>query len=178
MKKVLVLVLVLAMTQLTWAGIATLRVNASDALSDYTPNSVITIEIVTEFGAGTDTTGAISMDSVSATAGAWASPALNAGFNDLANPGTVNGLSITGIAGSTTTSVPDIGSGLVLWSAEFTVPVLPPSSVVDISTTNFFANPTDFSDFATETNVLQLHIIPEPITIALLGLGGLFIRRK
>ncbi len=173
MKKVLVLVLVLAMTQLTWAGIATLQVNASDAASDYTPGSTITIEIVTDF-----TVASISADSVDATAGAWSDQAINATFNDLANAGTISGLSITGIAGTLTTSTADIEAGAVLWSAELTIPDLPSSSIVTLSTTNFFSAMGSFEDMATETNSLELHIIPEPITLALLGLGGLFIRRK
>jgi len=30
----------------------------------------------------------------------------------------------------------------------------------------------------TATNTLEIHVIPEPMTIALLGLGGLFLRRR
>jgi hypothetical protein len=172
MKKVLVLVLVLAMTQLTWAGIATLQVNSADAASDYAPGTTVTIEIVYDF-----TAGGMSMDSVDATAGSWSDPALNIGFDDVHVNGTVAGSSITGIGGSTGTSSADVAAGAVLWSAEFTVPELPSSSIVTISTSNFFVSPTDFSDMTFETNALELHVIPEPITLALLGLGGLFIRR-
>jgi hypothetical protein len=184
MKKLVVLVLVLAMAQLSFAGIATLRVNAADVKNDYLPSDTITIEIVASYDTGmggTDTTGSMSMDSISATAGEAISTWINAGFNDIANPGLVvntGGMAVQGIAGTITTSAPDIAAGEVLWSMEFHIPDLPGSTIIDISTVNFFSAPSDFTDMATETNVLSLHIVPEPITMALLGLGGLFLRRR
>jgi len=180
MKKLLVLVLVLAMTQLSWAGIATLRVAGGG--DEFMPSDMITIEIVTAFEGGTDTTGSLSMDYVLATSGEAISTWINPGFNDIGNPGlvlgNVGGNLVQGVAGTITTSAPDIGSGEVLWSMVFHVPDLPASTIIEISTQNFFAAPTDFSDMAMETNVLTLHIIPEPITMTLLGLGGLFLRRR
>lgn len=178
MKKLFVLVLVLAMTQMSWAGLATLAVNSADVNPlGYVAGDIITIELTTAFEGGTDTTGSISMDAITATAGQIMSTSINAGFNDLFNPGAiqVGGLSATGIAGTTSTTAPDIGSGAVLWSMEFKVLG---TADITISTTNFFAAPSDFSDTAGATNDLTLHVTPEPMTLGLLALGGLFIRRK
>jgi len=193
MKKLLVLVLVLAMAQLSLAGLATLRVNAADVKSDYMPSDMITIEIVTDFSQGSqgaDTgTGTISMDYVHAfvtvapavSVGTASATWLHAGFNDLHTTGlpvNAGGIAVQGVAGSTTTTAPDVAAGAILWSMEFHIPDLPASTWINITTDNFFAAPTDMSDMALETNGLLLHIVPEPVTVALLGLGGLFLRRR
>lgn len=184
MRKLLVLILVLGTAQIGWAGIASLRVAYDDLGDDFWPGGIITIEIVAWYDTGmggTDTTGTISMDYVKATSGEVISTWLNPGFDDMHYPGTLinsGGNAVSGVWGSVAFGSPDIAEGAVLWSMQFRIPDVPLSTIIEISTENFWAAPTDVMDFALETNVLTLHFIPEPITVALLGLGGLFLRRR
>ncbi len=177
MKKLLVLVMVLAMAQLSLAGLATLRVAENDVKSDYAPSDMITIELVTDFGVG-----GLSIDQVTGSGGTASAPALNTLLNQApVNPGVIinaGGVLLQAVAGSTDLAVGDIAAGEVLWRFEFHVPDLPPSTIIEIGTLGFFAAAGDFSDMALETNVLAIHIIPEPVTVALLGLGGLLLRRR
>ena len=184
MKKLMVLVLVLAMTQLSWAGIATLRVAGGG--DEFAPSDTITIELVTDFSelgsAGADTgTGMVTIESVFATAGEAMSVSLNAGFDSMQAAGDIinaGGVAVQAVWGNLLLTSSDVPAGEVLWSMVFHIPDLPGSSIIEISTGNFTAVPTDWSDMAMETNVLTLHIIPEPMTMGLLGLGGLFLRRR
>ena len=69
-------------------------------------------------------------------------------------------------------------TGDILWF-EFHVPELDPSTYIVIdpvqgSWNGVFAVAGDADGLAYEV----LHVIPEPMTIALLGLGGLFLRRR
>jgi hypothetical protein len=193
MKKLMVLVLVLAMAQLSFAGLATLRVNDADVKSGYLPSDIITLEIVASFNEGgtigVDTTGTITMDYLRAalpgfpetSVGTLSATDLHAAFNDMHSPGAlinVNGIAASGIWGSVALGSNDAPAGAVLWTAEFHVPDLPASTIIEISTDNFAAMPSDFSDMALGTNVLAIHIVPEPMTLGLLGLGGLFLRRR
>jgi len=179
MKKLLVLVLVLAMTQLSLAGLATLRIAGNDVKNDYTPSDIITIELVADFGVGS-----IGIDQVNGNppGGMASAPALNSLFVDQpVNPGVIKNqgpLLIQGVAGFTALGSADIPAGQLLWSFEFHVPDLPPSTWIEITTSGAFLAAGDFSDMSDGTNAVMIHIIPEPVTIALLGLGGLFLRRR
>jgi hypothetical protein len=186
MKKLFVLALVLAMTQLSWAGLATLQVNSADVKTNYSPGDVITVEIVASYDTslgGTDTTGSMSMDHVFATSGTALSTSINAGFDDLHTSGTVIGLTapaiVGGVAGTTLTSSPDIASGAVLWSMQYKF-AADASGTVEITADNYFSAATDFADpiFSDGINALDLQVVPEPMTMCLLGLGGLFLRRR
>jgi hypothetical protein len=48
-----------------------------------------------------------------------------------------------------------------------------PSDMIEITLTGFYGDQQDMSTWST-----ALHVIPEPMTVALLGLGGLFLRRR
>ena len=85
-----------------------------------------------------------------------------------------------------------VPAGEVIYSFLYHVPNEPPSTQITITSQgDWFVPPpegpyeikTALSDLAggdivTSLGPLVLHIIPEPMTIALLGLGGLFLRRR
>ncbi len=77
--------------------------------------------------------------------------------------------------------VPDfipVPAGETLYSFTYTVPNAP-GTTIDITGDNVFVQFRDF-DFTQTTSLgaATLNIVPEPMTIALLGLGGLFLRRR
>ena len=81
-------------------------------------------------------------------------------------------------------------AGSVVYSFMYHVPEVEPSTEITIASLNTGFDPmimkeimTNLTDLAGGDSVnvlapLVLHVIPEPMTIALLGLGGLFLRRR
>lgn len=60
----------------------------------------------------------------------------------------------------------------VIFSYSFHVPELPASTYIDINTTGVYGG-------ALADNLdARIHVTPEPMTVMLLGLGGLFLRRR
>jgi hypothetical protein len=60
----------------------------------------------------------------------------------------------------------------VIFSFSFHVPELPASTYIDIDTTGVYGG-------ALVDNLdARIHVTPEPMTVMLLGLGGLFLRRR
>ena len=171
MKKLLIIMLVLGMTQVGWAGI--LRVNAGDAKDHYLPSDIITIEVVAPSAVGM-----LGIDWVYGP-GTASAPALHALLVvPIVNPGVlVNDgvLLVKSIAGSADVDIP---AGEVLWQFEYHVPELPPSTMIEIYTSGVILVDLLFENAEYETNALQLHVIPEPMTIDLLGLGSLLLRRR
>ena len=99
-------------------------------------------------------------------------------------------LLIRGISGADPTFV-GVPAGEVVYSFMYHVPDEPPSTQITITSTGDWFDPTpppsDVKTLLTDVQSgpsvtsltpLVLHIIPEPMTIALLGLGGLFLRRR
>jgi len=69
----------------------------------------------------------------------------------------------------------------VLWECEFHIPDVPPSSVITISLSGLELQTITYQTITpvyTVSESLEIHVVPEPMTIALLGLGGLFLRRR
>ena len=187
MKKVLFLLLVFGLATFATAGHVGLRVAPDDVEpgNHYVPSTWITIELYDTQGYGVL---AIDPGTVtdSSAAGQAASPWINPAF-----PG---GIVYEGyLVNSGGTLVDYIqGQGAVgvrvydvLWRMEYHVPDLPVSTLVDLNWIGGVyvydeapggANPNNTTLVTPDS--ATIHIIPEPMTIALLGLGGLVALRR
>jgi hypothetical protein len=187
-KKVLILVLVFGMSSAAMAvsGTISLQVQGGQAPS-YMVGTPVTVEVV----AGPEFTGPMgnwigSLD-IGAITGSGTNPALSAvgALNPTltANLGWTNGSLgtppslVAGIVGRAAISQGVAGGGILytlsLDSVGDTIGILT-IDLAGVTAANPFGQPHDI----TLGQALSLNVIPEPATIALLGLGGLLLRRK
>ncbi|MHC4648846.1 MAG: PEP-CTERM sorting domain-containing protein [Planctomycetota bacterium] len=186
MKKFLSLILVLAIASVASAEVAWFEVDAADVKVSYVGSDIITINLVADFIVGSVSTN-IGADGGAAEAVGLLHPDLRilTPFSDgtLVN---ADGLLITGIGGGTPVGQPGVNAGEILYSFEFHFPELPVGSYITIDdVTDYSASPPlstaiaapDYSVYLTDAGSLEIRI-PEPMTIALLGMGGLFLLRR
>ena len=179
MKKVLTLIAVsLMMTSVASAGLVWLEIYGVGTSGDVVAGSDITLNIVAD-------TGVFNMMSANilATVGAASVPSSHALFTGaFDSDGFIqnNGVSlITGISLSCIMDfVTNVPAGEVLYSFTYTVPDAAGTSV-DITAGNVNIAYNDWGE-GTSMGAATLNIVPvpEPMMIALLGLGGLFLRRR
>ncbi len=188
MKKLFVLVLVLAISSMATAASVDLQIIAGptpgdyEGIPSYNPSDTITIALVSS-GMGTEpweVIGLMVVGDMTTTGGGTAS---GVGFNaewDATQYNIVNSatLLIEDIQGSVSGASNGIGNGDLFWF-DFHVPELPYSTIITIDATGQTWKDL-WNDPLTMTygGALEIHVVPEPITIALLGLGGLFLRRR
>jgi hypothetical protein len=200
MKKLFVLVLVLAISSMATAAQVDLEIIAGpdpqgeyQGAPSYMPSDTITIALV---GSGFDDSGSnptaafggLKIATVTTNGGGTGgNPDLH---TDLKGGGlyyvgtTVNsgGVLIQTIQGSVAMGDFDgVPNEEDAWWFEFHVPDADYSTIIVIDLTGLviedaFAN--DITSSVTYGGALEIHVVPEPMTIALLGLGGLFLRRR
>jgi hypothetical protein len=181
MKKLMILTLVMLMASMATATIS-LEVDVADEKDSYVYSDVITINLVTD-----DDVVGVLIDAIKDDAGGTAQEpqVFNTAFGSTI-PGTlnVNGLLVEYMSANVT-SVPTVPATGVLYSFEYHVPDVPHSTIITIETyadgSNYFLPWIDFLDGSwAEGHLapLEIHVTPEPMTVALLGLGGLFLRRR
>jgi hypothetical protein len=187
MKKLLVLIMVLGMVTMAQAGLV-----FQAAVTDVNPSDNILITL----SSGTEMVQGFAIDAIiSSNGGLAAGPlAMPAAFEVQSVGNIINGMNagqyvlVDIIGASDTAPIPAPGVSGVIYSFMYHVPDLPASSIITIGT--FW---DDLTYLAPEYTVamgggtfvgneyftpLVLHVIPEPMTIGLLGLGGLFLRRR
>ncbi len=178
MKKLLILVLILGLTSATYA-VATLDITVNGqpyAGQSVEPSDIIKVVWNTTAGtfggyAGLNFDVSIG-DYVANSFSTLGAPPLIG--NDLHPEDTANGMAILGGAAGT-----PFPAGW-LFEFEFHVPWGTPDSTVIVLDTlaggygGFQAAPGPGDNFP----YAEIHVAPEPMTIALLGFGGLFLRRR
>lgn len=196
MKKIFVLGLVLAISSAAMAGTITLQVNTQDAKTGYDPSDTITIELVSSGFAAqfSGSLGKMFIDNiVSSSAPTSGYPGNATSITGLCaelmeltpvkqgiivNAGEPYVL-ITDIAGSRAAGGMDgVPNDTVVYSFEFHVPAAPYSTFITIDLDGLSILDVFSGSVASTAAALEIHVVPEPMTIALLGLGGLFLRRR
>jgi len=198
MKKLLIVLLVLTMASAASAYTCGWRVAPGEEADHYMASDTITIQLYTDDPAITGIElPAIADDDDFGTAH---NPlTLNANLvvfpqvGTIVNAGGPQNVLIEYVSGSANPGTPATG---VLYEFEYHVPAKPASTIVKIgglfslgmedyanyweeSVTNEgyeTYGPADWDTY--EMGIVEIHVIPEPATIALLGLGGLLLRRR
>ena len=175
MKKSAFLLIVGLISIVASAGTVSFQADKTDVI----PGEVVKISVV-----ATDNCTSIYISEILSDVGGTAlNFFLNPGFIHFLRVGTAvnsGNTLITGIAGIAPLVYPPdpVMAGEVLYSFDFTVPYFDIGSPLTISAAgDLFFQFDDFTDIK-DIGSVALEVIPEPITIALLGLGGLFIRRR
>ena len=164
MKKLVCLMIVALIGTVASAAVIELLSPATAEVGD-----IVTINLYSDVTAGDFTVLSIS----DGGAGGSASNAVvTAGFDWVifTGPGTLNtgGFLVENATGKTNFGSPLVGG--ILYSFDYTVAAAPIGTII-----NFTA---DGNVGGTIISGAAMEVIPEPITIALLGLGGLFLRRR
>lgn len=180
MKKLLVLALVLSMATIANAGLK-FQLSTGETTAEVAPSDTVIVQLVTD--EGTSVTG-------------W-------GFDALVGEGTASGAAISSVFESQTLGEMNPAEGLLSWytyagnseiplaynsgvlySFTLHIPDLPGSTIITITTMSddidylpaYYQDTTGYIE--ENFGALTLHVVPEPITMALLGLGGLLLRRR
>jgi len=181
MKKLLTVLLVLGLASLAQAAVSFQAPGVN--VQEVKPSDIIRIQLISD---ATNVFG-MQFDVLSDKGGEASAPALatgwNAGYEGLAMN---QGGTLISYVQAAQTGVPPTKLGGTLFSFSFHVPELPPSTFITISWGPYggYDNPyiATMDSAGNRVDVaagsLVLHVIPEPMTMALLAVGGLVALRR
>jgi hypothetical protein len=192
MRKLLVLVLVLAFASAASAYSVWFEIDPEDVQEcHYTASTIIKINVVSDMEIGSFALNIQSNFGTATKAGPY-NPAFDPPEGMFPSNGEIvneGGVLITGASGTILTYAYDpLPAYEIIYSFEFHVPYgLDPSTYIIIDDyTDTSAQPPIYTAIADpywmyyieDVEPAVIHVIPEPMTILLLGLGGLFLRRR
>jgi len=186
MKKLLVLVLVMTMATMANAALV-----FQSTATEVTGSQNVTISLVSQ----TAMIQGISIDAIkdslasgAAAGGTASSQVYNTGYEVTGASLNSDGMLVEYMGANDTSPIPAPGVNGTLFSFVYHVPTLPSSTYITIGT---FADGDNWLDpqytiamqggtFIGGSNFtpVVLHVTPEPMTIGLLSIGGLFLRRR
>lgn len=196
MKKILSVFLVLAMASVASAASVWFVVDPLDAKDHYTPSDIIKINVLADFEVrGFNVMAMVANDGTAENNAQEDGLGLHPNFlQEPEKNGTIMNTPLDGgvlliydISGTVPYGAPLVPVEAVLYSFEFHVPYVDDSTwiTIDDYTDNSALPPiytTVFDAYyvinISDIGPAMIHVIPEPITIVLLGLGALFLRRR
>jgi len=201
MKKILVFMFILGLVSSANAAIVTIKGNGDSGTVTVSAGDTVAITVISD----TDSTAGYTLsltetrDNVNGYVTATALGVINTGFSVARVNGTLRNTMTTSTvtsltnrymiidkASGATVIASTVTAGSVLYSFDALVPTA--GEIGDTWTITMAVGAPVFSGAnythnmnavaVATTNALTLEIVPEPMTIALLGLGGLFLRRR
>jgi hypothetical protein len=203
MKKLLVLMLVVGLTSVSQGALSWLQVDAGTPVPSVGTAGVIQVDLVADFPciafdlgvvSSTDTAGRVGSAVGSPYAGGY-HPVMSTtqGYTFNADGYAINNAQLTPsvalLFDGAAAGPISVSAGAVIasfkylipasWSNQFTIGfVAEGTPYIDGFGDPYTAGPAYISDATDSYSIGSLTIIPEPATIALLGLGGLLLRRR
>lgn len=173
MKKLVVLALVLALSNMAGAALTLSVTGGTGTAGAVLPGDVLTISLsndsattlLADFGVIVAVDGAVSMDISAATA--------PAGVMDMtgAFPGELSALADCALpTGQASPAYNNLPTGKIIDGIKITAGAK--------DSTIFIRNTDEAASSTAAFTSLTLTVVPEPMTLGLLGLGGLFLRRR
>jgi len=174
MKKLVCFMIVALISAVACAGTVAFQAPATVEVGD-----VVTVTVTGTAGVTSVTLPQILSSQAGLASNLFLNPLLNQ-FPTVGTAVNAGNVLITGISGATPMQFPpvEVLAGATIYSFDYKVPDVTVGTMIDISGagTMYF----QFGDFSAVTQIgsATMEVVPEPMTIALLSLGGLFIRRR
>ena len=175
MKKLLILMLVLGIASAAQAATMNLTLGSADTYTDVPVGTVITVTLTTDdVVKNWEAIDFTASGSNTATGGSWQVGNAGASDDGTESAGDITGAQMAVVMGE------EYLAGTVLYQFSATINEDGTIGMANVSCIDPYGSPPMPPPYYTigTLNGLDVTIVPEPMTIMLLGLGGLFLRRR